>query len=85
MVLLRLFARTVIRVENRGQLHGTMKYRRLKPNERVRKTDQLLLHWLNGEEVWGPVCGHDFKVEDCMSGNVYRRRVEYGTAKRHKV
>lgn len=62
-----------------------MRYRRLKPNEVVRRTDQVLYQWLEGNKKWMEVEDNGFRVKDCMSGNAYRRRVEYGASKRHKI
>ena len=51
-----------------------MKYRLLKPNEIVRKTDQTL-YVMDGKETWWKVTGYGFKVKDCICRRLYRRKV----------
>jgi hypothetical protein len=49
-----------------------IKYRLLKDNEVIRKTDEEG-YTVNGKFVWRLVGGHGFKVKDCVHRSKYRR------------
>lgn len=49
------------------------KYKQVKPNELVRKSDEEGCT-VNGKFVWRAASGHGFKVKDCMRGCRYRRK-----------